>query len=181
MQVEINVQDCFFTSSQSAIAQPEESNAAMGVETWQVWFCRWLETVQPATPLAGEAGTKTIYELSLRLTDDREIQAFNAQYRYQNQPTDVLAFAALEVDYPQPDKLSASSPLYLGDLVISVETAHRQAEQQGHSLKTELAWLAAHGLLHLLGWDHPDEDSLEQMLNQQEILLHTIGLSIQTG
>ena len=74
----------------------------------------------------------------------------------------------------------ASLPLYLGDIVISVDTAHRQAQQQGHPLKTELAWLAAHGFLHLLGWDHPDEDSLNSMLNQQEMLLQTIGLAVQT-
>jgi probable rRNA maturation factor len=70
-------------------------------------------------------------------------------------------------------------PLYLGDVVISVDTAHRQAQQQGHSLKTELAWLATHGLLHLLGWDHPDEESLMEMLNQQETLLQIVNLTIQ--
>ncbi len=68
--------------------------------------------------------------------------------------------------------------LYLGDIVVSVNTAQRQAQQQKHSLLTELAWLAAHGLLHLLGWDHPDEESLIQMLKQQVILLETIGIDI---
>jgi probable rRNA maturation factor len=68
--------------------------------------------------------------------------------------------------------------LYLGDIVISVETAYRQAQQQGHSLQTELAWLATHGLLHLLGWDHPDEESLQGMLYQQETLLKLVNLTI---
>jgi probable rRNA maturation factor len=68
--------------------------------------------------------------------------------------------------------------LYLGDIVISIETARQQAQQQEHPLPTELAWLAAHGLLHLLGWDHPDEESLSQMLKQQVILLKTIGIEI---
>jgi probable rRNA maturation factor len=181
VEVEVNVQDCFFTGSQANVAKPGESSDAIASETWQNWFCKWLEDVQLSEPLVTQAGANTTYELSLRLTDNQEIQTLNAQYRHQNQPTDVLAFAALEVDYPQPDDLLAFSPLYLGDIVISVETAHRQAEQQGHSLKTELAWLAAHGLLHLLGWDHPDEDSLTRMLNQQAILLKTIGLAIQTG
>jgi probable rRNA maturation factor len=107
------------------------------------------------------------------LTDDREIQSLNQNYRFKDQPTDVLAFAALEVDYPQFDELNAE-PLYLGDIVISVETADRQA--QLHSLETELAWLAAHGLLHLLGWDHPDDASLLRMLDQQQILLNQVGL-----
>jgi probable rRNA maturation factor len=59
-----------------------------------------------------------------------------------------------------------------------VETADKQAQVQGHPLDIELAWLASHGLLHLLGWDHPDDETLTQMLAQQQRLLHTVGLSM---
>jgi probable rRNA maturation factor len=163
VEVELNVQDYF-----------SESSLTTGVdeETWQKWFYAWLETLQPNNSSAKS------YELSLRLTDDAEIHSLNAQYRQQDKPTDVLAFAALEVDIPQPDEMLESLPLYLGDIVISVDTAQRQAIQQGHSLQIELAWLAAHGLLHLLGWDHPDDASLRRMLHQQTSLLETIGLAI---
>ncbi len=172
MQVEVSVQDCFFTASRSAATEANQSLCSIATSTWEYWFYRWLETMQPNLPSA------SAYELTLRLTDDTEIQALNAQYRQKNQPTDVLAFAALEVDSPQlPTEMQLSMPLYLGDVVISVETAHRQAQQQGHSLQTELAWLATHGLLHLLGWDHPDEDSLMTMLNQQETLLQVVELT----
>lgn len=178
MQVEVSVQDCFYESCPSETSNLElsqhYSDSRIAAETWETWFRRWLEMLLPNIPLA------QIYELSLRLTDDAEIQALNDQYRHQNKPTDVLAFAALEVDCPQPIEFLASLPLYLGDIVISVDTADRQAQQQGHTLQTELAWLAAHGLLHLLGWDHPDEDSLTQMLDEQAILLQTIGLAINT-
>jgi probable rRNA maturation factor len=160
VQVEVSVQDYFYDSPTA-------------VETWEGWFQCWLETLYPNIPPA------EIYELSLRLTDDTEIQTLNSQYRHQNRPTDVLAFAALEVDCPQPDELLASLPLYLGDIVISVDTAQRQAQQQGHTLLAELAWLAAHGLLHLLGWDHPDEDSLIRMLDEQVVLLGKVGLAIE--
>ncbi len=119
--------------------------------------------------------------VSLRLTADTEMQALNLQYRQLDRSTDVLAFASLEVDCPQLEEMQSSEPLYLGDIVISIDTANRQAQQQGHPLKTELAWLAAHGFLHLLGWDHPDEESLTQMLDQQETLLQAIGLTIQTA
>ncbi|NJL22399.1 MAG: rRNA maturation RNase YbeY [Leptolyngbyaceae cyanobacterium SM1_3_5] len=136
-------------------------------ETWQSWFTRWLTELEPIeSPIDA-------YELGLRLTDDREIQALNARYRQKDQPTDVLAFAALEVDAPSP---SEEEPLYLGDIVISIETAIGQAKAQGYSLEQELAWLAAHGLLHLLGWDHPDDEQLEQMLRQQAVLLQTVGM-----
>ena len=64
-------------------------------------------------------------------------------------------------------------PLELGDIVISLDTAARQADEHGHSLVRELQFLASHGLLHLLGWDHPDDASLAAMLERQETLLAT--------
>ena len=173
MQVEVSVQDYFFSSARSDFTQVEDSPCSIAAETWERWFQQWLETLKSELPPAAA------YELTLRLTDDPEIQSLNAQYRDKDQPTDVLAFAALEVNSPQiPAHLGLSIPLYLGDLVISVDTAYRQAQQQGHSLQTELAWLATHGLLHLLGWDHPDEESLKEMLNQQEILLKRVNLTL---
>ena len=111
------------------------------------------------------------YELSLRLTTDAEIQALNAQFRNKDQPTDVLSFAAMEVDFPEIEDDTADLALYLGDIIISVDTAARQAPEHGYALRKELAWLASHGLLHLLGWDHPDEPSLLIMLQQQENFL----------
>lgn len=175
MQLEVSVQDCFFTASRSAAIGDGQSSYGISTETWEQWFYRWLETMEP------DLGPHRAYELTLRLTDDPEIQQLNAQYRHKNQPTDVLAFAALEVNSPQvPAQIQLSMPLYLGDIVISVDTAHRQAQQQGHSLQTELAWLATHGLLHLLGWDHPDEERLREMLDQQETLLKIVDLPIQT-
>jgi probable rRNA maturation factor len=73
--------------------------------------------------------------------------------------------------------MQAAMPLYLGDIVISVETATAQALERGHSLAYELSWLAAHGLLHLVGWDHPDEESLRQMLDQQDALLQAVNVT----
>jgi probable rRNA maturation factor len=163
LAIEVNFQDVFFEHS-SAVCP-------IALACWTSWLQNWLEAMYPNIPKADA------YELSLRLTGDEEIQTLNAQYRQKNQPTDVLAFAALEVDAPQlPEEFSELEPLYLGDIIISVETAERQARQQGHSLAMELAWLASHGFLHLLGWDHPDEESLVKMLSQQEALLKIIGL-----
>jgi probable rRNA maturation factor len=143
-------------------------------EIWQQWFEIWLAALAADIPPAES------YELSLRLTGDGEIQQLNAQYRQQDEPTDVLSFAALEVEIPEPTDAAYSwEPLYLGDIVISLETAARQSQQQGHSLTVELAWLAAHGLLHLLGWDHPDTESLAAMLERQKILLAGVDLFSQ--
>lgn len=142
---------------------------------WQDWITQWMTVLEPANMQGDALHPADRYELSLRLTDDQEVQNLNREFRSKDQPTDVLSFAALEVDCPQlPDE----EPLGLGDIIISVETAARQAEIQGHSIEIELIWLASHGLLHLLGWDHPDESSLMEMLNQQRDLLQTIGVTI---
>ena len=68
-------------------------------------------------------------------------------------------------------------PLYLGDIVISLERAAQQAHERGHDFSLEVIWLFSHGLLHLLGWDHPDETTLTTMLSQQSYLLTLIGLN----
>jgi probable rRNA maturation factor len=170
LQVELYLENCFDDSS--SIAVNIGDNYPIIPETWENWFQQWLEILNDDLPTAPS------YEISLRLTTDTEIQTLNFQYRQQDKPTDVLAFASLEADLPQSEEMVASMPLYLGDIIVSIDTAQRQAQQQEHSLSTELAWLTAHGLLHLLGWDHPDEDSLMEMLTQQVGLLKEIGINI---
>ncbi len=140
---------------------------------WQEWFAKWEIYLQSEQAIA-----EAEYELSLAITDDLTIQKLNLQYRQLDRPTDVLSFAALESDMPEipSDDSDYTEPTYLGDIIISQTTAISQAEERGHSLTYELAWLAAHGLLHLLGWDHPDDESLEAMLKQQDQMLRLISL-----
>jgi probable rRNA maturation factor len=96
---------------------------------------------------------------SLTLTDDAEIHELNRGYRKKDKPTDVLAFAQREGPPGATDEGT------LGDVVISVETARRQARQRGPAgLFTEVRFLAAHGLCHLLGYDH-DNDREEAEMN----------------
>jgi len=165
INVELNLQEVSGDETKSSIEV-----SPISLMEWQRWLEVWLVSLDRDLPKADS------YELTLRLTDDAEIQALNSQYRQQNKPTDVLAFATLEAEMPifQPEE---PEPLYLGDIIISVETAARQAQQNNHSLTIELAWLASHGLLHLLGWDHPDDARLEEMLAQQANLLKQVGLS----
>ena len=171
-QVEVYVQDCVDLSSTQKIVENGGNHHRVCSETWNNWFTQWVDEIDSTVP------TASVYEIGLRLTDDGEIQTLNSQYRHQDKPTDVLAFATLEVDSPKSTEIDILEPLYLGDIVISVETAQRQAIQQGHCLKTELAWLASHGLLHLIGWDHPDEESLQRMMKTQVILLKTVSIDI---
>lgn len=140
------------------------------IPTWQDWFNAWLRELKPTLSPINQ------YEISLLLTNDATIQRLNATYRYMDKATDVLAFAAQEIEMPGVETLYANTPLPLGDVIISVETAQRQRHQANFSLIQELAWLATHGLLHLLGWDHLDDASLEIMLEKQTSLLEQIGL-----
>lgn len=172
VQVELCVQNQVDTPYSNNLAHQDWHPADISPQIWQNWFETWLETLHPHLPPAPS------YEIGLLLTSDQQIQVLNANYRHQNKPTDVLAFAALEVEYPKNAQMLASMPLSLGDIIISIDTAQRQAQQQEHPLLTELVWLASHGLLHLLGWDHPDEETLQTMFRQQVILLKEIGITI---
>lgn len=128
----------------------------------------WLAALAPELPPPLRAPA---YSLGLSLVDDATMATFNQAWRQQTGPTDVLAFAAREGAPPLPHPPTPADPLELGDIVISLETAARQASEAGQSLQQELLFLASHGLLHLLGWDHPDEESLAAMLQRQDDLL----------
>jgi len=101
------------------------------------------------------------YEVSVRFVDDAAIHALNRAYRKKNKPTDVLAFAQRE------GPGGALHPSVLGDIVISVDTARRQAKR---GLYRELLHLASHGLCHLLGYDHRD-DAEERTMNARAAAL----------
>ena len=157
-------------ASDDAASDAERAGNLAGLN-WAQYFQQWLTHMAPTHSPIGA------YELAERLTNDDGIQRLNADYRQQDRPTDVLAFAALESDLPGAAVLHREQPVYLGDIIISLDTAQRQASEAGHSLETELLWLATHGLLHLLGWDHPDEESLNQMLSQQADLIELMAKS----
>lgn len=103
-------------------------------------------------------------ELSVVLTNDATIHALNRSFRKQDKPTDVLAFAMRE------GALTGFSPDLLGDVVISVETATRQAAEAQRSLEEEVAMLSAHGLLHLLGFDHRNRQEERRMTARTDML-----------
>lgn len=153
------------TKDLETIIQPSELPTTT---TWKDWFSIWLSVLAPtASPI-------DCYEVSLLLTNDLTIQALNANYRHQDKATDVLAFAAQETAIPGAETIYQTCPLPLGDVIISVETAQRQRHDDNYSLSQELAWLATHGLLHLLGWDHPNDERLKIMLEKQSCLLRQI-------
>ncbi|MCB9681586.1 MAG: rRNA maturation RNase YbeY [Alphaproteobacteria bacterium] len=112
-------------------------------------------------------------ELSVLVTDDAGIQALNAQWRHKDEPTDVLSF-------PQQEAPVVGG--LLGDLVVSVDTAARQAAEHGHDLRTELVVLVAHGLCHLVGHDHETPEDAGAMLAAERALLTAlVGADVAAG
>ena len=121
---------------------------------------------------------KNISEVSLLLTDDKEMHRLNKLYRNIDSPTDVLAFSQVENsnEFPLPDN---EAEYLLGDIVISIETAQRQAALLGNSLEYELAVLAVHGFLHLIGFDHISEEDAVRMRNMEKDIIDRFFLELK--
>jgi len=120
-------------------------------------------------------------EVGFLLVDNEKIRQMNSKYRKKDAPTDVLSFPMVEM---KGGKLKPDSGdfdmdenmLVLGDIVISMEMAEKQAEEYGHSFERELAFLATHGIFHLLGYDHENEEEEKVMLSKQEAILQKMEL-----
>ena len=113
-------------------------------------------------------------ELSISFVDEEEIQAINRDYRDKDKVTDVISFS-LEEDEPEIEGLDM--PRVLGDIIICLEVAKEQAESYNHSLSRELGFLALHGFLHLLGYDHMTEEDEKEMFSRQDEILNEFGLT----
>lgn len=120
-------------------------------------------------------GIEPYTEVSVVLADDEYIHQLNHQYRGKDCPTDVLSFALNEGE--EPEIIDGPEVVLLGDIIISLETATRQAEEYGHSLERELAYLTVHGILHLLGYDHMLEDEKKEMRQEEEYILSFLGIT----
>lgn len=108
--------------------------------------------------------------VSVLICDNDEIKKLNGQFRDIDSPTDVLSFPM----YDEDGELDSDE---LGDIVISLERAAAQAEEFGHSLRREVAFLTAHSMLHLFGYDHIDDSEREEMFEKQEEILAQLGIT----
>ena len=109
--------------------------------------------------------------LSVTIVNNDYIHEINRTYRHIDRPTDVISFAFLD-DVPNKEALLQSKQMVvLGDIYISYEKAEEQAKSYGHSLERELKFLFVHGLLHLLGYDHMNEEDEKVMIRLQDEIL----------
>ena len=109
--------------------------------------------------------------LSVTLVDNDYIHEINKTYRHIDRPTDVISFAFLDGDPSKEALLHSKQIVVLGDIYISYQKANEQAISYGHSLERELKFLFVHGLLHLLGYDHMNEEDEKVMFHLQDEIL----------
>ena len=142
---------------------------------------------QVATKVLDMEGCPYEVQLNVLLTDNDGIWEYNRNFRQIDRSTDVLSFPNLdfeapgefeidedqEADYFDPD----TGELILGDIIISVDKVREQAESYGHSVKREFAFLVAHSMLHLSGYDHMEQKEAAVMEAKQEQVLHKLGIT----
>ena len=130
-------------------------------------------------------------EVNVLLTGNGEIHTANKEFRGIDRPTDVLSFPMVDYEFPSDFSCVDKNPesylnpetdeLLLGDIMISVDKVYEQADEYGHGRKREFAFLIAHSMLHLLGYDHIDEAERKVMEVKQEAILDALGITRNGG
>ena len=125
---------------------------------------------------AKQLSVKDGAEVSVTFVTNEAIHQINLEYRGKDMPTDVISFAMEEMGEGEIEIRDADLPVLLGDIIISVDRTMEQAESYNHSFERELCFLAVHGFLHLLGYDHDTQEKEQEMFGLQETILQAFGL-----
>ena len=135
---------------------------------WEKVFLSWINSilVKDDYELPKFIFEKKSFSLALQIISNQEIASMNQKWMQKNGPTDVLSFPILS-----DASVNNLDQIELGDIFVSLEMAIQQSYEYKHSIYREMIWLASHGFLHLLGWEHNNEHDLENMLNFQEYLI----------
>ena len=142
----------------------------------------YADLLRQVIPAALEAeGVAVPWEVDVLFTDDEGIHQINLEQREVDRPTDVLSFPMIDLrpgEHPTGEDADPGTGLVpLGDMVISLERAKAQGEEYGHGTRREVAYLAVHSVLHLLGYDHMDEGPMKaQMREREEAILGQLGI-----
>ena len=162
-------------------------NLCLENETDRSYDFKLKETAESViNEVLSSEGVRQNVDIELLLTGREEIRRLNREFRDTDKETDVLSFPNL--DFDKPSDLSCadlhpedytdpdSGNIYLGDIVINVYRMEEQAKSYGHGIKREFAFLTAHSMLHLLGYDHMTEDEERVMFEKQEFVLNKLGI-----
>ena len=156
------------------LLKEENDNLIFEHYFWQEIFENWMNIIlseNKFTYLSNLKMRRHIFSLSFEIIDDELIADLNKKWLNKTGPTDVLSFPIIA----ENDSYIDMPIIELGDLFISLDTAQKQSKEYNNSLKEEMIWLASHGFLHLLGWDHRDSNELDRMLFFQEYLISKLN------
>ncbi|TWT26184.1 rRNA maturation RNase YbeY [Planomicrobium sp. CPCC 101110] len=136
-----------------------------------------LQFVEKVLLHAAEAEEIQNAEVSVTFVTNDMIRGINKEYRGKDEPTDVISFAMEELGEGELEIVGSMAPRTLGDIIISLDRTREQAADYGHSFERELGFLAVHGFLHLLGYDHMNKEDEKKMFSRQEEILSSLGIS----
>ena len=148
-----------------------------------VWEEKWEEVVRKAVRTSldyegFEIEDEVECEISVSIVTNDEIQKLNKEFRNIDKATDVLSFPQLTFEMGEVADLNENDEIILGDIVISIDKAKEQAEEYGHSLEREIAFLTVHSMLHLMGYDHMEVAEEKEMIKKQKEILQQVGFII---
>ena len=156
------------------IFKEKNNNLIFEQDFWNRVFEIWINVILSENIFSNLSNFKLEqrnFSLSFEIINDELIANLNEKWLHKKGPTDVLSFPIIS----DSDILTEIPVVELGDLFISIETAEKQSKKFKNSLMEEMIWLASHGFLHLLGWDHRDENQLEEMLHFQQYLISKLN------
>ena len=156
------------TASQPALATDVQFASAARELPAEPELARWAEAAFFAGRETDSAASVVAAELCIRIVDDTEGQALNRAYRERDYATNVLSF---------PAELTVEQQMLLGDIVLCAGVVEREALEQGKHLRDHYAHLVVHGVLHLLGFDHQDELSAQDMESREIAILEGLGIA----
>jgi probable rRNA maturation factor len=160
---------------------PASVFVTIGAAGWQAVLddapalCR--QAARAALAKGAGASWLTAAELGITLADDEAIRHLNARHRDQDRATNVLAFPLLDLDHGRPLQAQGPGPLLLGDVIVALETVCAEARSASRPLGAHLSHLIVHGTLHLLGFDHGDEDEAQVMEDLERVVMADLGLA----
>ena len=144
---------------------------------WDALAAKACAAALAQTPYAGIAELAAAAEISVRFSDDAEVQTLNRDYRGKDKPTNVLSFPMVAPDLFDTLSDSDDGEILLGDIVLAAETVAREAAEKHISIAHHTTHLIVHGTLHLLGYDHEDEGQAEHMELLERSALAGLGVA----
>lgn len=143
---------------------------------WTALASRACAAALAETPHAGLDRAGFAVEVSVRLSDDAEVRTLNAQYRHKDVATNVLSFPMVQPDLIEALSNSDDGEVLLGDIILAYQTVAAEAAAKGIGIDAHATHLIAHGLLHLLGYDHGDDAAAAHMEGLETTALATLGI-----